>query len=376
MSVKPRVAHVLHGMTVAGAEILVHEMIGALADDFDFSLVLLDEKGALGEDLESRGVPVHTLERRPGVDVGLVGRLRRALREDDVDLVHAHQYTPWFYGALGACAGFGRPPILFTEHGRHYPDRRRPKRVLFNRLLAPVTDGLVSVSGFVRDCLRDNEGLPESRIRILYNGIDPARFDVRPDRARLREEQGVGPDDPVVGIAARFAPVKDHATLLDAFAIVVRDVPEAKLVLVGDGPLREELEAKVERLGIEESVRFLGVRRDVPELLSTWDVFTLTSWSEGTSVTLLEAMASGLPTVVTRVGGNPEIAVEGETGLMAGRGDSEGLAAAFVRLLRDPELRGELGEAGRERVRRKFTRELMHSAYRALYQELLAGGRT
>jgi len=272
-----RVTHVLHSLVVAGAEMLVHQLVRRLGDGFDFSVLLLDDIGPLGEDLRARGIPVEVLGRRPGVDVGLGRRLGSALRQRRTDVVHAHQYTPWFYAGLGAAWGLGRPRLLFTEHGRHYPDVRRPKRVAFNRLLTPVTDGLVAVSGFVRDCLRDNEGLPQDRIRVLYNGIEPERFDAQTDRVALRAELGVGPEDPVVGIAARFAPVKDHATLLRAFARVRHALPAAKLVLAGDGPLREDLERQAAEAGIAEAVRFLGVRGDVPALLKTWDVFCLSS---------------------------------------------------------------------------------------------------
>jgi glycosyltransferase involved in cell wall biosynthesis len=239
-----------------------------------------------------------------------------------------------------------------------------------------VTDGIVAVSGFIRNALRDNEGLDERRIRILYNGIDPEHFDASVDRERVRAEERIGADDPVIGIAARFAPVKDHRTLLRAFRLVLSEMPNAKLALAGDGELRGELEKETRSLGLGDAVRFLGVRRDIPHLLKSWDVFCLSSLSEGTSVTLLEAMSSGLPAVVTAVGGNPEIVEEGRTGLLVPRADAEALGAALVRVLRDQEGRKRMGEAGRARVRDRFTLDGMVSAYGDLYRELLAGGRT
>jgi glycosyltransferase involved in cell wall biosynthesis len=319
---------------------------------------------------------VETLGRRPGVDFGLVRRLARSLRRGRVELVHAHQYTPWFYASLGAALGWRRPRILFTEHGRHYPDVPRGKRMAFNQGLLPITDGIVAVSGFVRDCLAANEALPRRRIRVVYNGVDSGRFESPGSRAGARASQGIDPGDPVVGIAARFAPVKDHATLLRAFARVLGEIPRAKLALAGDGELRASLETQAQGLGIAGSCRFLGVRRDIPDLLSSWDLFCLSSLSEGTSVTLLEAMAAGLPVVATRVGGNPEIVVDGTTGLLASRGDDAGLARAIVEILEDPTRARGMGEAGRARVRASFTQERMTEDYRTLYGELLAGGRT
>lgn len=373
---RPRIGHVLHSMVVAGAETLVDAMVRRLSDEFDFVVLLLDEIGPLGEELLARGVSVEVLGRRPGVDFALAKTLRRRVLAHRLDLLHAHQYTPWFYGMLGAVGGFSRPRTLFTEHGRHYPDLRRPKRVAFNRALLPFADGLVAVSGFVRDCLVENEGLPRRRVRVVYNGIDAASFGVAVDRAAVRRSQGLGDDDPVVGIAARFAPVKDHATLVRAFAEVVREMPRAKLALAGDGETRADIERLARELGVAESCRFLGVRRDVPALLASWDAFTLSSLSEGTSVTLLEAMATGLPVAATRVGGNPEIVEEGVTGLLAPRGDAPALGRAILEILGDPARARRFGEAGRARARERFAIERMTEDYRSIYRSLLGGGRT
>ncbi len=373
---RPCVGHVLHGMVVAGAETLVAQMIRALEDEFEFVVFLLDEMGPLGEETERAGTPVELLGRRPGVDLRLAHRLARRLRVRRVDLVHAHQYTPWFYGMLAASSGFRRPRTLFTEHGRHYPDPPRPRRRAFNRVLLPFADGVVAVSGFVRERLVESEGIPGERVRVLYNGIEPSRFARSVDRAAVRASQGLEPEDLVVGIAARLAPVKDHATLLRAFARVVRDAPRAKLALAGEGELRAETEKLAEELGIAGACRFLGVRRDVPDLLASWDVFSLSSLSEGTSVTLLEAMASGKAVAATDVGGTPEIVEEGVTGFLTPRGDESALAASLGRLLRDPQLRERCGEAGRRRVRERFTLDRMLDAYRAQYRALLAGERT
>jgi len=374
---KPRVAHVLHSMTVAGAETLAALMIRRMHDEFDFAVLLLDEIGPLGEEIRASGIPVEVLERRPGANLDLVPRAARVLRGWRADLVHTHQYTPWFYGALAAIWGLKRPRILFTEHGRHYPDFPRPKRIVFNQGLLSFTDGMAAVSGFVRECLAKNEGLPRRRIRVLYNGVDEARFaPANGDRAALRKSQNLAEDDFVVGIPARFAPVKDHATLLRAFARVRGELPRAKLAMAGDGPLRGEAEKLAGELGILPACRFLGVRRDIPELLRSWDVFVLSSLSEGTSVTLLEAMAAELPVVATRVGGNPEIVEENATGLLAERGDDAGLARALLGIAADPARARTFGKAGRARVLRAFTADRMVESYRTLYRSLLAGERT
>ena len=373
---KPRVAHVLHSMKVAGAEVLVHRLISRYSDEYDFHVFVLDDIGALGEELKGMGIPVTHLKRRPGVDIGMVLRLRKCLTSARVDLVHAHQYTPWFYATLaGAARVRRRPRVLFTEHGRHYPDSRRWKRILFNRVLLRATDMVVAVSGFVARCLEENEALPSSRVRIVYNGIDPARFGGAQTKVEaVRQSQGLDPDDRVVGLAARMDTVKDHQTLLRAFAALADRVPQVRLVLAGEGPLRPELECLARSLGVKERVRFLGVRRDIPMLMATWDVFALSSLSEGTSVTLLEAMASRLPVVATDVGGNPEIVEDGMTGRLVPRGGVQEMAEALEAVLLNPDLAKRYGAAGRTRVQERFTEASMMSAYQGIYRDLLKEG--
>jgi glycosyltransferase involved in cell wall biosynthesis len=168
---------------------------------------------------------------------------------------------------------------------------------------------------------------------------------------------------------ARFHPVKDHATLINAFATVARTRSDVDLMLAGDGELRENLERQVETLGLAGRVRFLGVRRDVPDVLMASDVFTLSSLSEASSLTLLEAMASGLPVVVTDVGGNPELVRRGVDGLLVPRRDPVALGAALLRLLNDPALSASMGRAASARVAEEFDLGKTIDRYAALYQE-------
>jgi glycosyltransferase involved in cell wall biosynthesis len=173
-----------------------------------------------------------------------------------------------------------------------------------------------------------------------------------------------------VAAVARFHPVKDHATLLRAFANVSAAVQDVDLLLVGDGPLRPDLEAQADALGITRRVRFLGVRHDVPDILAASDVFVLPSLSEAASITLLEAMATGTPVVATNVGGNPEIVRHDENGLLTPRGDAPAMAMAIVRLLREPERARELGAHAAEQVRRTYRLERTIDRYHTLYREL------
>ncbi len=369
----PVIAHAMHRLYVAGAEVLAADLARKLKGQFRFVFLCLDEIGPLGQQLASEGLAVMGLDRKPGIDWALAKRLRRAIRTHHVDLIHAHQYTPFFYASLSRGLGT-RPRILFTEHGRHYPDYRRIKRVMANKFLLRADDRVTSVGQFVKQVLIDHEGLPGDRIQVAYNGIDARRFETAvtdQTRTAVRQELAVRSDQLVVLQVARLHPIKDHATAVRALALAVREVPDALLVLVGDGQQREAIQTLGRQLGVAEHLRLLGVRQDIPRLMAASDMFVLSSLSEGVSVTLLEAMAAGLPIAATDVGGNSEIVVHQETGLLSPRRDEQALARHLVTLLKNAALRRQMGQAGRDRVNRRFTQEQMHQAYTQIYRQML-----
>jgi glycosyltransferase involved in cell wall biosynthesis len=370
----PKVCQVLHSLHTGGAEVLACRLARRLSGRFDFLFACLDEKGSLGEEMEAEGFPVHVLGRRGGVDAGCIFRLGRLLRREGVDLVHPHQYTPLFYAMtarlLAALPG-RRSPIVFTEHGRHQPDYPRRKRIFINRLLLRRRDRMVAVGEAVRRALVANEGMPEERVEVIYNGIDLSPFAGRVGSPAVWEEMGVGADDFVLIQVARLDYLKDHATAVRTLARVVKECPQAQLVLVGEGPEQPGIEALVGELGLGEHVRLLGSRRDVPRLLSVADAFLLTSISEGIPLTIAEAMAAGLPVVSTDVGGVGEMVEPEVTGLLAPAGDAEALAGQCLRLAGDTELRARLGKKGRERARERYDEGRMMEEYARVYAEVL-----
>ncbi len=337
-------------------------------------MALLDAMGPLGERLAEEGIPVRCVGRRPGVDWTLLRQLKQLFGEFAPDLVHCHQYTPWFYG--GWAATRLDLPVVFTEHGRHQPDHPRLRRILFNRYLMRHTGAVTAVSHSIRRALIENEKIPAGRIRVLYNGIDHHRF--HPDeegRRRMREELGLRGDELAIGHAGRFMPVKNQALLLRALARLTGLRPELRwrAFLAGKGPLEDELRAQCAELELGDRVVFLGQRRDVPELLRAFDVFALSSFSEGTSVTLLEAMATELPIVTTAVGGNPELVEDGVNGFLTPDDDTEAFARALAKM-EDASLRRMMGEAGRAKVLERFTEEGMIEGFLSIYRELLERG--
>jgi glycosyltransferase involved in cell wall biosynthesis len=366
-----RVGFVLHVMQVAGAEMLVAETIRRLGSRIEPTVLCLDAVGPLGEQLRSEGVDVVDLHRRPGRDWRVAWRLAREIRLRRIEVLHAHQYTPFFYAALARLLSLGRPRLILTEHGRHYPDVVSSKRRILNRLvLDRLASAVNACCSFSAQSLGRLDGFAPKRIEVIENGIELSRYTHPPDRKTLREKLGLELHRRYIANVARFHPVKDQTMLLRAFAGVASQSSDVDLLLVGDGPLRGELEALTVELNLRERVRFLGIRSDVPEILAAVDVFALTSVSEAASLTLLEAMASGLPVVVTAVGGNPEIVREEREGLLVPRGDASATTAALLRLLNDSEASARMGAAGRARVKERYQLDQTVSTYYQLYQRL------
>jgi len=365
------VCQVLFSLKVAGAEMLAARIARRLSDSYRFVFACLEEKGPLGEQLRDEGFTVHVLDKRPGVDPRAAKRLRSLINEECVDLVHAHQYGPFFYATMARLPQ-KRPSVLLTEHGRSHPDYPRRGHFLANRLLLGKHDRLVAVGQSVRKALIDNEGFPPGRVEVVYNGIDEDRFSAAvPDRDEVRREMGVGQGDLVIVQVARLDPIKDHVTAIRAIARVANRRSDIQLVLVGDGPESEAIEALIRELGVEGQIRCLGRRDDIARLLGAADFMLLTSHSEGIPLTLIEGMAAGLPVVATRVGGVPEVVEEGRTGLLAPAGDEGALADQILQMAADRGLQERMGRAGRERARLMFTEDRMITTYEAIYREMI-----
>lgn len=358
-------------MQVAGAEVLVKETIRRLGDRLAPTIFCLDSVGPLGEEFRAAGGDLVCFHRRPGRDVKVSWRLAREAGRRGIDVLHAHQYTPFFYAALAKPLAVPRPKLILTEHGRHYPDTVSPKRRAINRLaLDHAADAVNACCRFAANALRDIDGFAGRRIEVIENGIAVERYGPPTDRAERKRTLGFDPQRRHVVHVARHHPVKDQPMLLRGFAAMAADAPDADLLMAGDGPLRGELEALAGSLGVADRVKFLGIRKDVPELLKAADAFALTSVSEAASLTLLEAMATALPAVVTDVGGNPEIVRHEREGLLVPRGDWRACGDALRRILGDPALARRLGDAARARALDRYRQERTIDAYHALYRRV------
>jgi glycosyltransferase involved in cell wall biosynthesis len=326
----------------------------------------LDSLGELGEKLRQEGYKVYCKGRREGLDMGVIPWLREIMQREKITVVHAHQYTPLFYTVPAALLA-GRIKVVYTEHGRFYPDRTSWKRRLFNPLLALGVDHIVSISEATAKAMTEYDNFPASRIKVIHNGIDVSRMNPPVDKAAKRRELGLNETCRIIGTAARLNSIKNIPMMLRVLKLVLEQAPDTCLVIAGQGEEEGRLKSFAFELGVADRVKFIGLRFDLPEVYQLFDVFLLTSFSEGISVTLLEAMASGVPAVVTDVGGNPAVIVEGETGFLVPVDADGDMVKKVAILLADPIIAHQFDVKARLRADKWFSFEKMTEGYRKLY---------
>jgi glycosyltransferase involved in cell wall biosynthesis len=364
-----RIEMTLPTLAAAGMETVVARLaIRLAARGHNVGVTCLEDGGPLAAQLTSGGVDVAVVPTP-----GLVTNLRAPLLEARfasraLDVLHTHSGT-WLKAARAAHrAGVRR--IIHTVHGLH--DREPRFSRLLVRAASHYTHAITAVSLPLLEYMKVRHGAPQSSM-IIANGIDLTRFaptrpGARGDRETRRRSLGVPADGMLIGHIARLAPVKNQSLLLQAFQRVAEQRPEARLVVLGDGPLKEQLDGQARALGIDDKVRFVGAVADVAPWLSAFDVFVLSSDAEGTSISILEALASGLCVVATAVGGNVELLDRGAAGILVPRGERDALAQALLRVVRDENIRAMLGAAGRAHVERWYSEEAMVDAYERLYR--------
>lgn len=357
-----------HSMEVGGIETLIYDLLSRLKQKgFLPSVCVFSGGGSLEEKVKASGVQVYCLNKREGIDFRLPLRLRRILKKEGTKILHTHNFFAWLYGAVAA-RGIKGLRHIHTEHSN--VDKKR--RATAERVLSHITDMIVCVSEAVRQSMIENQSILPHRVAVIHNGVDVERF--YPDhekRIATRAKVGIKRNAPVVGIVARLAPIKNHGSLVKAFFRLSEDIPAAALIIVGDGELKDKLMRQANDMNLSKRVLFLGERHDIPELLNAMDVFVLPSLSEGHNITLLEAMATGLPVVATSVGGNAEVVLDGITGFLVPPNKHEMLSEKIEILLRDENLRSQMGKRSRVRIVEYFNMQKMINTYQGLYLRLV-----
>ena len=372
---KWQILFLITGLAYGGAETqLVNLATKLKCRGWDVRVVSMLPPQAFVEELKNAHIPLATLNMRRGVaDPRAIFRLLKILREWKPDIVHSHMVHANLLARVVRI--FCKIPVLIST--AHSIDEGGRWREVAYRLTDPLADLTTNVSRAAVERYIRVGAAPKNKIRFMPNGIDTAKF--KPNKAagqRLRNELGV--DNYFVWLAVgRFEEAKDYPNMLRAFSMIVSKKSDVVLLLVGQGSLMEEVKKLASELKLEDKVRFLGVRRDVPDLMNAADAYVMSSAWEGMPMVLLEAGACGLPVVATDVGGNSEVVLNGKTGFIVPPRNPEALAKAMEKMMALPrEKRLEMGEAGRAYIEANYSLEHVVDQWEVLYKELLTKRRS
>lgn len=359
-----RIAHLVETLELGGLERLAVDLAQRQnAQGHSARIYCVFEPGALASEAEEAGVPVVPFYKAKGFSPGAIFRIAARMKTDGIQILHSHNAVVHHYGVGGAI--LARVPVVVnTQHG--FGNLSRPRQARLFRTVLPWTNAVALVSEDLRKVCISNRRIPEKKAVVIHNGIPISKF------AQKRASPGSRRPGFRFGTVGRMVPPKNHGLLLDAFAKVFKAIPQAELHIMGDGPLREQLERRIAELSLSASVHMHGLSFEVADFLSTLDAFVLSSSTEGLPVVILEAMAAGLPIVSTRVGGVPEAAPEKEVAWYSPIGDCNALAARMSEAAQSPELALRGGTANRLATER-FSIEAMADGYNNLYARLLDG---
>jgi glycosyltransferase involved in cell wall biosynthesis len=387
---KMRVMQVVSNLEIGGAQEVVRTLAENLTALGCFSVVCAFKDGPLRAEIEKLGIPVEILpDRRHSVlspfFIGEMAGLRRKLAglvvKHKIDVIQTHLLRSLDFMVLSLRANAG-PRVYWTFHNALFDLREdhlarhkwllKPKRFshhLLYRIGARYVDGLVAVSQDVKKAILETmPGMPANKISVILNSVDTRRYQDRSSRAVTRQALDVGETEHVMALVATFKRQKGHQFLLQAAAEVVPKFPGLRILLIGDGELREALRAQTAALHLEQNIRFLGMRSDVPQLLSASDSFILPSLWEGLPMALIEAMASGLPVIATQVSGTNQVVVAGETGWLVPPGDADALTEAMSELLSNLEQAARMGMTAQQRVEKLFSAQKQAQEYLTLFE--------
>ena len=365
---KIKVLHVVEDLKIGGLErIIASIVLGLNRDRYEAKVWCLAEGGQIAEELIDWGVEVKMLGMRSYYNPVQIITLSRLLRSEKIKILHTHGYFGSTFGRLAAI--FARVPIVLAHvHSTYYGYKKR--NIVIEKLLSLFTDKIICVSEAVKRFVVEIEGIGENKTCLIHNGVEiPGAFEADP--SVNRNSFGFSEEDYVAITIASLTPNKGHRVLIDAIEIISPKYNDLRLLIVGDGPLRDNLGAYAEELQLSSKIVFTGQRDDINLLLKLADILILPSMErEGLGIAIIEAMAVGLPVIGTRLGGIPEAIEENVNGLLFAPGNSEELAAAIEKLIADHAIREKMGRMGKKIYEEKFTAEKMVTNIESLYDEL------
>jgi glycosyltransferase involved in cell wall biosynthesis len=373
---KLQVLEIVASSRGGGAEHVFCIAKGIDKSKFDLTIIMPEDDGNVNAfDFERLGIKVVPFNFFNRLSLREFLNFWSFIRRGDFDIVHCHGARAALFGRLAASLLRRWPKIVYTIHGFHVIHYQNPIKkiclLLLERILGHFTDMIICVSHSDRESVIKTKIAKSDKIKIIWNGIDLERFQkVLLNNNVKRNELGLPADAFILTMIGRLHPPKDLFTLITSFQLVQDELPNTCLLIVGDGPLRKELQNYAKRLHLNSKIIFAGARRDIPEILAITDIFILSTLWEGLPIVLLEAMASAKPVIASDICGNKEVVVNGETGILVPPIDPKSLAKAIIELARDPQKAKRLGQKGIARVKENFTLEKMIQQVTNLYEEL------
>jgi glycosyltransferase involved in cell wall biosynthesis len=374
------VAMVVNNLDVGGLEKVVVSLLNHLdRDRFERYLICLNGAGKMADEVHLPTENRLVLEKQPkwripligGVDVSLLKQIRGFARSKQIDILHAHNLAPLLYCGMATRLWpmRDRPALVYSEHNQLYSATAKQRERL--RYYLMMTNKVIAVSQDLQRTLVSDIGARRDKVAVVYNGIDGKRFMLQ-DPQKVRRELGIADDTFVFGTAVVLSEQKGIRYLLKAAQRVLAASRNVHFLIAGDGPKRAELENQTRELGLGDHVRFLGYRRDIPELISSFDAYVLPSLWEGLPLALIEALAIGKPVICTNVGGNPEIIEDGVNGFVVAPRDSDSLADRLLQLLHDRPAVAAVQARNVAKYRQHFSLESMVGAHERMFEELAA----
>lgn len=363
---KINIMHTVLSLEIGGLEKIVYEIVmGMDREVYNVEVCCFDELGAFAKKLIEQNISVTLLRRnQKRYDVFYPIKLRNLLRIKKTDIIHAHSGTFFHATQAGILARISA--IIYTDHGRHLVE---PKMLLYmDRFCGFFAKKIVAVSKELENYLINIVRLPAKKMTTIINGINTNEYRAKEKSFRLLKELGITQKNRVVGTVGRLVEVKDQMTMIRAIVELAKIIPDVVLVVVGDGTMMTKLKEYSVEQRIMQHIRFVGNREDVPEILNIMEVFLLTSLSEGTSVSLLEAMACGVPAIVTNIGGNPSIVNDGENGFLVEPKNVSDIAKKLLILLESDDVRNKMGIKASETVRQYYALDKMIEKYDDIYK--------
>ncbi len=361
-----KIEMVLAQLHVGGMEVMVTHLMRTLRQrGHQVGVTCILSEGRLFQQLQADGFRVQLVPTHGWSNLVSPRHLIRWFKSEAADIVHIHSGA-WIKAAIAAKRA-GTRCVVFTHHGLESRENLLDRAL--NRHAARYTDRIVAVSDDLKEKMWDTGGVPDRNIDVLPNGIPTDVFTPENTPAELRKRFRIPDEGVIIGNVARMWPVKNHIGLIDAFARLSRSHSDVYLVLVGDGPLRSDVEKEIARQGVADRVFLTGEIDNLANVYGAFDLFALASHSEGTSISILEALASGTGVVATAVGGTPSLLGDGDFGTLVPPGDADAFADAMNHMLSNDVARNRLSAAGRARVTQSFSVDAMCDAYEALYYE-------